>query len=138
MTNPWVSSNGEARPRAQRYRLSDEPEGGRFARFAISPILVGLVAFFLSPLGLLLVGIHGLIINGTHKWRDVVLTVLACALDIIIAIILFEGRKAGWLAFPRDGYFDAVGSTIVFMMIMKVLLDQSRTMALRQAYARPR
>ncbi len=136
MSNPWVSNSAEPRPSAQRYRLSDEPEGGRFARFAISPILVGMVAFFFSPLGLLVIGIHGLIINGTHKWRDVVLTVLACGLEIIIAIILFQGRKQGWLEFPRDGYFDAVASTISFVMIMKVLLDQSRTMALRQAYAK--
>ena len=123
----------------RRYQIPDEPQRPMWAKIVITP-------FFQLPLTIyltlahswffaLLPGVNGLLVNGNHKWRDILLSVIALVLLVVGSltgyILTDEGVVTGLAAdYVRDFVL-----ALFLLPLLKVLTDQQRTMELRRAVA---
>lgn len=123
-----------------RYQIPDEPQRPMWARIVIPP-------FFLLPLTIyltlghswffaLLPGVNGLLVNGNHKWRDIALSVLALFLLFSGSVVGFILSDEGLVTGLAEDYLRDFVLALFLLPLLKILVDQQRTMELRRLIAR--
>lgn len=122
-----------------RYQIPDEPQRPMWAKIVIPPFFLLPLTIYLtlstSLLFALLPAVNGFLVNGNHKWRDLILTCVALFILLaggIARVVALRARLIGDLA--NDYLADFILAAFVFPLL-KVLSDQQRTMDLRRLAA---
>jgi hypothetical protein len=112
---------------ALRYRLIDEPRPGPLQRFALPPLLVFLAATYFMPWGLLLIAANSVALNGPHRNREILFSIIPiaiyfaalAALNVLVGAGAIEVNQARYLLVA------AIGAGLVFAAMAYVSQHQS-------------
>jgi hypothetical protein len=112
---------------ALRYRLIDEPRPGPLQRFALPPLLVFLAATYFMPWGLLLIAANSVALNGPHRNREIVFSVIPIAIYFVALAALSALAGAGTIEVNQARYLlvAAIGAGLVFAAMAYVSQYQS-------------
>jgi hypothetical protein len=115
-----------------RYRVMDEPLPSRFARFALPPTLVFIVATLFQPWGFLLLAVNALALNGPFRNREILLSLAPLPLYFGALELLGSMLTAGFvsLTLGRYCFVLAVGITLVFGAF--AYISEEKTFQLRR------
>jgi hypothetical protein len=117
---------------ALRYQLIDEPRPGPLQRFALPPLLVFLAATYFMPWGLLLIGANAIALNGPHRDREILFSIIPIAIYFAALAALDETVRAGLIQVNQAHYLfvAAIGAGLVFAAMAYV--SQYQTAELRR------
>jgi hypothetical protein len=115
-----------------RYRVMDEPLPSRFARFALPPTLVFIVATLFQPWGFLLLAVNALALNGPFRNREILLSLAPLPLYFGALELLGRMLTAGLvsLTFGRYCFVLAIGITLIFGAF--AYISEEKTFQLRR------
>lgn len=115
-----------------RYRLMDEPLPSRFARFALPPTLVFIVATLFQPWGFLLLALNAVALNGPFRNREILLSL--APLPLYFGALELLGRMLDAqlvsLTLGRYCFVAAIGVALVFGAF--AYISEEKTFQLRR------
>lgn len=123
---------------ALRYRIVDEPRPNFLSKLALPPLLVFLVATFFQPWGFLLLAFNSIALNGPHRNRELVLSIIPIGVYFGSIELLDMIVDAGIVTFQTTLYLfvAAIGAGLACAAF--AFISQSHTFELRRYFAETR